>query len=543
MEEPNETQLLLDQKIFQLQQSIQLLKNERNQHARIAQLPPEVLGRVFVEALGVVREFGKLIPLAQRFNFSFVSQIWRGVAISTPEIWGILPDGHLDWCRVMLERSRTTGLTLETNLSDFESPKAKFVQEVILNHRVRLRELKITFSFFYENGGTQLFLDAFPTSAPRLHARLSSLELKGHSLDWTSSMLTGLKKLKMINNTSTTTLSNFLGALRRMPDLESLDLENSIPLTNLESNSPVQLPALQQLRISSDSYDGLSPLQYFAIPASTIVDLRCTASAYSIQSNLESLWSRLSLTISHFLASMTSGSTGILPAFHTLSLSFLSAYTIKAWRKPWTYSSPNMHRTDAANFSLQLNAAGPSITKLIPNVLTQINTLALSAIIDEGSLIQTFGDISTLRTIVLDGRSGILESLSRALNPQTDNMNASYNQVAFSRLENLVMYNTIFSEQDGIDYITLDDLVDCLIQRFEHGVPIQKLAIFESFDIYDDDIGLLEEVVVDVEWDEVTMECEEEGEDDYDEDRYDLDYDSDQDYEDDDFGYHSFSFY
>lgn len=82
-----ESQLLIDQKIAEVLESIRLVKSQRNQRVIISKLPPEIMSKIFLEAENATSIFGGLVSPKSRFNFSHVSQYWRNVALSDPSLW------------------------------------------------------------------------------------------------------------------------------------------------------------------------------------------------------------------------------------------------------------------------------------------------------------------------------------------------------------------------------------------------------------------------------------------------------------------------
>ncbi|KAF9530411.1 hypothetical protein CPB83DRAFT_850875 [Crepidotus variabilis] len=560
LESANPAQILIDQQIAQFEKSIQQLKNQRNQNSSITRLPPEILGKIFAEAAYTEtgEKLGKAPSPAERFNFSFVSQHWRSVAISTPEVWGILPDGYVEWCQIMLGRSKTTDLTVAINLLTPGSTRETFVKEVTSYHVHRLQELTIRFSSI----ATQRILDGFPASAPRLHilrlmfatfgsmdpgltlpdhsfsdAHLSTLELKGCNLNWKSPLFTGLRSLKLtIGNTHATSRADFYEALKRMPGLEVLDIDNFNPSDSLVFDQSIPLCSLQQLCITSTSSSALNILQYLAVPVSVMVDLRCSAPLPTqTQTNAEAARSTLTSTISRFFSSMIGDNPGDAPQYHTIFVSRQSWFAIEAWRKPWIYSSPSVARTDKANFALRIYASDPFLAEILSTIpLSQIKTLSISTHLTQTFLMANFGNLPKLNTVVVNGGSPVITQLFKALTSKKNNK-ASYYRVVFPHLQHLIMYGAIFSEQDEVDYITVNSLRDCLMERSERGAPIQKLSILDCFDINKDEIQLLEELVVDVDWDGVEMEYEDE--DDEEDLEEDSDYYSDEDDFDDEYNY------
>ncbi|KAF9522308.1 hypothetical protein CPB83DRAFT_864650 [Crepidotus variabilis] len=84
---PNGAQILIDEKIRQLEA-------ERNSLSPVSKLPVELLGDVFAHALALNRYHYGCSGPAMSFNFSYVSQQWRNIALSIPHLWAPLSEDH-----------------------------------------------------------------------------------------------------------------------------------------------------------------------------------------------------------------------------------------------------------------------------------------------------------------------------------------------------------------------------------------------------------------------------------------------------------------
>jgi hypothetical protein len=139
--------------------------------------------------------------------------------------------------------------------------------------------------------------------------------------------------------------------------------------------------------------------------------------------------------------------------------------------------------------------------------LTQLRVLIIEDIVmQDKSWAEAFGGLAKLHTIRVRGRP--LQELVRAL----DVTHAGARQcnkvkgfpsgdVLFPRLHKLVMDETKFriSFGDG----TLDDLMDMLMGRSERRVEVRELHLSNCVRLYEPDVELLKELVVDVFWDGV----------------------------------------
>jgi hypothetical protein len=55
--------------------------------------------------------------------------------------------------------------------------------------------------------------------------------------------------------------------------------------------------------------------------------------------------------------------------------------------------------------------------------------------------------------------------------------------------------------EDGNHLMTVEFLQDCLIRRYEFGAAIERLTLRSCFGLSDEDVRLLGEIVVDIDWD------------------------------------------
>ncbi|KAG2042603.1 hypothetical protein BDR03DRAFT_943773, partial [Suillus americanus] len=231
----------------------------------------------------------------------------------------------------MLLRSKMVPLKLRTG----RQYRTESVQRVLM-HIERLQEVSLPFL----NGGVMYrcimeFLNKLSTcSAPKLqslsleeeHAQtlriviptsslapnLRSLKIKYCDLSWASSILTGLTVLdiKKLSPECLPTSDELISALRRMPALHTLELEDALP-TLPPQTMPVlcvpramnvRLPHLKRLRLVAKVLEVANVLTRIELPDSTMleVQLRCRASS-SMNPNQE--WNLSLLIISHALES------------------------------------------------------------------------------------------------------------------------------------------------------------------------------------------------------------------------------------------------
>ena len=102
---------VIDRDIARLEESIRALKSRRNELSPISRLPAEILCKIFSLNIDIYRS-----PRSWT-NYSRVSQHWRSLALSAPELWTNIPVDYHRWAQEMLIRSKMAKLTIRTGLS------------------------------------------------------------------------------------------------------------------------------------------------------------------------------------------------------------------------------------------------------------------------------------------------------------------------------------------------------------------------------------------------------------------------------------------
>jgi len=96
------------------------------------------------------------------------------------------------------------------------------------------------------------------------------------------------------------------------------------------------------------------------------------------------------------------------------------------------------------------------------------------------------------------------------------------------------------------DSISVDGLMDILMERYERNAGIQALQLEDCHNILEDDVESLREIVVDVDWDGIEQGFSDEydsEERDYDSDGNTIDEFGDYDYDYDDYYHHPHQFW
>jgi hypothetical protein len=343
-------------------------------------------------------------------------------------------------------------------------------------------------------------------------------------ISWESRLLTGLTRLTLHNSLqddTTSSIIQFLHALQRMPALTNLDLEDSIPhdTGGLSSYPTVNLPCLRVLRIWSGVGALTSTLRHITFPNSVVLNIICKETR-SNQVDFSNFFSVLAAKFLSFLVirrlnlqNFNGGiiflvwTTAIIQDVSPPSLTPAQLELVLTWPRsppPPAHTPPDYVNAFSAAFDVMNLSA---LTQL------QISTLNL---IDSKTWLTTFGKLSLLEQVHV--QSSTTQSFLNALMYKTkaaDKSKTAYCDVSFPKLRYIHLDDTDFK---GIESISVDMLMDCLMERYERNAEVQVLRLDDCWNISDEDVQRLEEIVVDVIWDgaERTSAYDSEEERDYD---------------------------
>ncbi|KAF8803469.1 hypothetical protein BYT27DRAFT_7195760 [Phlegmacium glaucopus] len=528
---------IIDREIAWLEESIRSLKSRRNKLSPISRLPSEILCNVF----SFIEDRTMVLDRSPEtwINFSRVSQHWRSLALSTPELWTNIPIRYPQWAEEMLVRSTMAKLTMRIGLIYSTNSRVLDPIRLCLSQMIRVKEIDI----FETSGSTleQLFQD-IPKSAPQLHTlrlnesmptglpftysatisddflsdtgRLQCVQLTKCKIGWDCTLLTGLTRLTLhdsLEDHSSSSMVQFLHALQRMPALTDLDLVNSIPHNSGElSTCPIaDLPCLRVLRISSCVGAMTAVLPHLTFPSKAELTLICkeTESDFS---------TFLSVLAAKFLSSLIIRSLSLQDLYSTTTQSGLR---FKVWstttvhdffRYPYSPVPPHLELVLTwpprllFNNSLQKYAKALTATFDVMNLraLTQLE-LSTSYHIDPTTLLKTFARLSLLERVRVTGRAA--HSFISALVHKSEATNtsiAAYRTVSFPGLRYICMDGTDFSDtrRGGI---SVDKLVDCLMERYERKAEVRELCLDNCYYVRAIEVERLREIVIHVDWDEV----------------------------------------
>ena len=281
------------------------LESRRRHNSRlpVSKLFPDLLEPLFILA--------SIDPNEQWTSFTAlsISQVchsWRFIALSLPILWANLvefEERSESWNVEMLRRSDTYPIDLSRR--DFV-PRAENIISKELDHLARLRTYRVMFDSTAQetlitklsNEAPQLVHLDLSYSGPSVGGRLEfpssllgddapllrQLELTRCTIDLSSPLLINLSTLSIrnVNMAIAPTLSQWISALRRMPGLTTLSIQDSfspLPQTLVHpspSKSPVELPYLSELYLDGHISNVALLLRDLAFPKNCGMMLSCT---------------------------------------------------------------------------------------------------------------------------------------------------------------------------------------------------------------------------------------------------------------------------
>ncbi|KAF8164314.1 hypothetical protein BJ912DRAFT_270677 [Pholiota molesta] len=558
-----ETLRIIDESIAEQQKAIdellkplRALKYHRNTIIPISRLPPELLCRIL--SLAQVPHPTATEPnLLEWINLTYVCRHWRNIAISSPSLWVTLPIGNHKWVKEMLRRSKGSSLVIrsDTGKASAESGIVPALREI---HRIKELSLRN-----FNSDAWHSIREMLTKSAPQLERfclqgfdsawvemdsdsqrfviwddilckteSLRQLELEYCHLSWDSHShlfrsLTHLK-LKDLPRSSLPSGKQLMNTLKSMPDLEVLALWNSLP-SQMDQQSSwgseyTHLACLRSQSINSKHVAYLEAFfRYVMFPPTAIVKIVCSDDHTSRRLrtlagaiNQDTYYSGFIIALARSYSAITLDTT-----FHSLKqyrdsddehechlLFFADAFNLN-----------EIVKTAAiAHLDLSLSCGSPDVVR---RVITDIfdSSIPLHNIsciylrddisgLDSETIANTFGlKLPLLHSVVVSGNGArpFLNTMHLGIDGEAIRSGETpIQELYFPGVSSVGLHEITFHGDTHPHFdlapLPIELLQNFLIQRCELGTPIETLVLWGSrFDIYDEDIKLLEEIVVNVE--------------------------------------------
>jgi hypothetical protein len=286
---------LIDRRVANLRESIRVLHSQRNGLLSISKVPAEILTEIFLLHQQNVTE-NYTVETVDWIGVTHVSQQWREIALNFSRLWIHIPFYHPKWAEEMITRAQHAYLIVRATYA------GQLLKSFLQKHLPRVQVLEV------QNASPQLFQDIQPTSVPCMSTLsllmpwqepvtgpsplqivdsrlLNTTLLKkvevSTTLGWDSMLLSGLTHLRLGNGRNVprtqTSQREFLDALRRMPNLQCLDLKRPALPEKVDRSllEPVYLPDLQDLSV----FDTVHTIEFFlhhvTFPPTTRIAIGC----------------------------------------------------------------------------------------------------------------------------------------------------------------------------------------------------------------------------------------------------------------------------
>ncbi|TFK23070.1 hypothetical protein FA15DRAFT_621556 [Coprinopsis marcescibilis] len=554
----------IDSCIAEFEQKIRDLRTQRNELSPISQLPAEIICRIFLFCEQIMPWRGSN-GQGHWFQLTQVCRYWRAVSLGCAQLWSHIYVNSSPWTKAMVERSKHTPISIESWSGNLNSAAEASLHDILKTHTYRLKSLSLSASSSnsleklvaqlrqpapilhsltvtnqgYNGVVLEIPVDLFGEGAPSLR----QLSLKGSQLSWSSPWLTGLTRLEYSTDThgrrsqpeTPPTPQQFLQALENMPALTHLDLEMNVSnfaSTNLE---PITLSSLQHLHLKGALSGIAGVLRHLSFPSTTTLNLNGSISSTELSSQLApNLVS--ALRSSRSSNRLSPSATDEAPCFRSFHLDVEEGYMIRfqGWFQTLAATSLEALHCEKQPPWLDLRVTSEWGSGGLADPQPFLSSLPLESIkrlYVEGTLSKSdympFARLEELECVSITGANanqGFVEFLKADPRWSGEELDGGLGvkPAYLPNLKCVVMDDADFYGGDGI--MSVVDFLDCLMMRYELGGALEYLRIWECFNIVENDIKLIEEIVGEthVAWDK-TEEMRD-PDDDYDEEDDELEY-------------------
>ncbi|KAE9410887.1 hypothetical protein BT96DRAFT_912306 [Gymnopus androsaceus JB14] len=485
----------------------------------ISRLPAEILCIIFM----ICRVHSDRIDW-DWITITHVCSLWYSTALDYHALWSKPDFRKPKWAYEMIERSKKAPLTIEFNLHSSQYLShivGDTIEEVhlsappgqmyILLYQTNQHPAPILHTLVLNCGSDScsLSVDFLRCNAPRLlHVELTHCHLR-----WDSPLLCNLVVLKMRHpGPPAPTLDQFISVLAAMPQLEVLDLEDTLPEyphTNSTEKPHVDLPCLRELHVVGTLEESVIFSDHISIPPSCKATIHikdvyshppwsCSETLGLINQVLE----RLPVVCRTHNTGTTSG-TGI-PLIKSLMVDLLDVVDIHAWDSDsGSLDFLSLAELQPGIFRLEvdLDADTDQVNELVDAIcgslpLAQLYSLhVINAYPDlDAMLFKTFGVLPNVNTLTIDGNSAA--ELVDALSPHSAVHGPSSDGTSTSTHAMLLTIMEADFDRDTL----LTSLKNCLMYRKELEHAIHKLVLQDCINLISTEVEELKEFI-DVNWD------------------------------------------
>jgi hypothetical protein len=519
----------------QIDKEIRALKTRRNTLASISCLTTELLAKIFITVAYSCYDSSNGTDLSWIYAVTAVCSHWRDIALECPGLWCFIGFKHPIWTEEMLKRSKVAPLIIRANEGKF-MPKITGSLHLALQNISRIRELHLEIRKVVME---ELFDRIKKCAAPLLRSlclsntsythqasdgytlpetlfvgddhHLERLELFDCIISWDSPLLCDLVHLTLHNTCGMIppTLMQLLGALEKMPLIETLDLDGGLPVVPdddnfslLETKHIVHLSNLATLRLSSTAVECAYLLNHLSYPTSTSLGLVCAPNTLNIKTN------SLSILFDAISSVRNGRDAGELLRCLLIKSWFANSTILQGWaasgRGADEYPPSESPQIDIYLESTQAEEVLVDVCRAL--TLTNLRVLSVfpSKPTPKATWSSVFGNLASLRTVHVSGPSAIefVSALSTGLEENISEECLSIDDtrgVFLPNLHELWLDDKAFNGTPTYYINFFEDLRDCLMARCHWNAEVRKLRLECSRRHYAQ-VELLKEIVVDVDW-------------------------------------------
>ncbi len=520
-------------------------KRTLNTLVLIAQLPPEVLGEIFIQyrSLYAVKGDEKFYLPYAWIKITHVCYHFRMVALNTPRLWSTVCVTRPACVQEMITRSKQARLTIDTafwscNIHSLSlafsqlhrahtvefiarKPDVDSITHISTPSAPLLRFLLVKNPHTY----TPFALPDFPEVFQNVKSlNLVALHVSAYRLRWTESVLChSLRRLCVTTGGVTVrpnyrmkSLNDMLHTLENMPALQDLEIAGILPLLATDTMSTntipptIKMPLLEALKLADNTSACAHFLEHVVLPSTTSITLVCSVAddvrlcflTSALSSKLRGLnrnGSQKSLFSFCIQRAEPEASLLIRGFTSVLTLPELTAFPVG--------SAPRI------TLLLPQSAHGdlPSLCSGLP--LSDVQVLYVggpdgSPFAHVGTWSLSFGNLSMLRSLgvsglAADNLSVLLASNEHGLSspPSPEPYNLS-TQFLFPKLRELILKAVDFRNAEGRKYSHYAyGLRGALWARKQVGIAVEVLDMQECLNMDEKDVSYFDDVVKEVRWD------------------------------------------
>lgn len=519
----------IDAFLVRLEETRRRLRSARNAFLPVSQLPVEVLSSIFLYVIDSPKDCFSTPHTTHLRWVTDVCRHWRAVALGYSLLWTRIEVSgvHPSWTAEMLRRSKRS--TIYFNASLFDAPRyAIEASQLVLAQADRIGEIHLSGdnkiletllgpvigkasrlkSLIVVNAGwkaganiVRLHSSLFEGGAPQLE----QIDLQKCSVPWGAPLLRSCPRVRTFSVEGTDSnrppLPQLLGILDCMPRLNTLRLENVVPTSHnggLPDDYVIPLNNLRQLILSGPTPDVTSLLTHLSFPPTTSMSLRCISSEKL--EDLPFLIAVLSSRLSTLASNLPAHAFHISCDAVQLSMYAKTNNRISDDESLWDVADPGSISLSLIAGPEHLHTSDTLRTVAEAFVLKDVESLLVDdqeGLLDAESTCKLLARMPDLVTI--HARHDAAACIVSALSTVSDKK-AEHRSVLAPHLETLILEEVDMNWSFGT-LPFMHALQEAQFVRCGYGQFIDELRVRRCMNIGAKDVGVLNHLFADVEWD------------------------------------------